>query len=235
MNQVLISNLDNKSIFLVNDEKFPFYISIPNENELTITINLVDNPDLINLSKNNNPEEIKNRIEDIYNEYSQNNIAVVTPIINNAIMNEVKKNKDPKFTEYLQKAIAHIINKSYSTLKDNDKGVYKKIKLINNETYKGFNEKFSSIHSDRIELTFFDEEPIKKFDTQTNLPETPIGPTEEVLANTTSIALDEAYKEVSSDNNKKNTNTNKEPGFVSYVLLGVIVAVISLIGLYLLL
>ena len=56
-----------------------------------------------------------------------------------------------------------------------------------------------------------------------------------MLANTTSIALDEAYKEVSSDNNKKNTNTNKEPGFVSYVLLGVIVAVISLIGLYLLL
>lgn len=236
MNQALVSNLDNKKIFLVNDEKIPFYISIPDEGELTIAINLLNDPDQINLSKNNNLEEIKNRVEDIYTKYPQNNIAVVTPIIDSAIMNGVKDNTDPKFTAFLHQAIGHIINKSYATLKSNNKGVYQKIKLINNETYKAFNEKFSSMYSARIELTSFDEEPIKKFDTQTNIPQTPIGPTEEVLANTTSIALDDAYEEDTSDNNDNNaTNRNKEPGFVSYVLLGVIVAVISLIGLYLLL
>ena len=53
--------------------------------------------------------------------------------------------------------------------------------------------------------------------------------TNENLANTTTIALDDAYKEIGEE------ATKTEAGFVSYVLLGVVVAVISLVILYMLL
>lgn len=239
MNQTLISNVGNKRVFLISDDKIPYYISIPSEETATIVINLIDNPDIINTAKAN-MAEIPNKITEIYNNFNQENIAVVTPIIDSAIMNGVKTNADPKYISFLNQAIGHIINKSYMTLKQNGKSVYQKIKLNNNETYSIFNNKFSSMYPDRIELANYKENKANTFATGTNIPTTPIAPVEETLANTTSISLEDAYKEENEEQSleqgkERKLERTREPGFVSYVLLGVIVAVLSLIGLYLLL
>ncbi len=234
MNNTLIGNVGNKNIYLVQDEKIPFYIGIPNEQSATIVINLVDNIDTINPTKTA-LTEIPNKITEIYNKFNYEGVAVVTPVIDGKIMNGVKENIDPQYTSFLNKAIGYLINKAYSELKQNGKEIFKQIKLNNNETYLGFNERFASMYPDRIELVKYDNAPTNNFVNQTNIPMPTIGPEENTVANTTNIALDDAYKDVEEEPAGDASPTKKEPGFVSYVLLGVIVAVLSLIGLYLLL
>ena len=52
MNQTLVGNINNQNVYLINDKKVPYYISVPNEKTATIVINLPDNPDKINTAKN---------------------------------------------------------------------------------------------------------------------------------------------------------------------------------------
>ena len=235
MNQTLVSTIGNKNIFLVSDEKIPFYISIPEEQNVSIVINLLDNPDEVNTSKAN-MAEIPNKVTEINNKFVGEGIAVVTPIIDTQIMTGVKENTNPQYISFLNQSIGYIINKAYDCLKQNGKSLYQQIKLNNNETYRAFNEKFASMYPDRIELGKYDETITNTFVNQSNIPVTPIAPDNQELANTTNIGLDEAYTEVNETPvEEKGKTKTKEPGFVSYVLLGVIVAILSLVGLYLLL
>ena len=129
---------------------------------------------------------------------------------------------------------AILINKSYSTLKQNGKEVFQQIKLNNNESYKSFNEKFTSMYPERIQLAKYDIAPVNLTNQPTNINVATLTPPTEPLANTINIALEDTKEEL-SQNNKHVKTLKREPGFVSYVLLGVIVAILSLIGLYLLL
>lgn len=234
MNQTLVGNINNQNVYLINDEKVPYYISVPNEKTATIVINLPDNPDKINTAKNS-LTEIPNIIKEMYSKLSREGSAIITPVIDSKIMEQVKLNTDPKCVSFLNQAIGYIINKAYSTLKQNGKEIFKNIKLNDNVTYKIFNNRFQSLYNDRIELVKYDNNVTNINTPQTNIPNIQnIQNEEPTIANTTTIPLDDAYKELEVENPKVKTRT-KEPGFVSYVLLGVIVAVLSLIGLYLLL
>ncbi len=232
MNQTVIGNVLNKNIYLISDKNISFYISVPNEDKTAIVINLEDNTDIIDISKGNT-NDITSKINGIYSKFNYENIAVVTPIINNQITEQVKNN-NPQYVSYLNKVLGYLINISYRYLKDSGKEVYAQIKLNNNESYKDFNYKFISLYKDRVELVNYNNIPQNRFE-NTN-EESTQQTNEEALANTTTIALDDAYKEIEQEKeNVKKLTKKREPGFVSYVLLGVIVAVISLVILYLLL
>ena len=232
MNQTVIGNVLNKNIYLVSDKNISFYISVPNEDKTSIVINLVDNANAIDISREN-ANDITSKINEIYSNFNYDNIAVVTPVINDQITQQVKNN-EPRYVSYLNKVLGYLINISYRYLKDNGKEVYAQIKLNNNESYKDFNDTFISLYKDRVELVNYNNIPLNRFENtnEENTKKT----NEEALANTTTIALDDAYKEIEEEKEDvKRLTKKREPGFVSYVLLGVIVAVISLVMLYLLL
>ncbi|MBQ6495381.1 MAG: hypothetical protein IJI49_05205 [Bacilli bacterium] len=233
MSQDLITNVNNTSVYYINDGQVPFYISIPNAKQVSIVINLIDNPDEIN-GRKVGLKDITSKITDIYKLFRQDNIAVVTPLIEGAFMDKIKENAEPNYTSYLNKVLGYLINKSYSTLKQNGKEVFQQIKLNNNESYKSFNEKFTSMYPERIQLAKYDIAPVNLTNQPTNINVATLTPPTEPLANTINIALEDTKEEL-SQNNKHVKTLKREPGFVSYVLLGVIVAILSLIGLYLLL
>lgn len=237
MNQNLVGSILDKDIYLVNDKNIPYFIGIPKGEKVSIVLNLVNNTNEINISFTN-PMEVKEKILKEYSKFGGNDNAVVTPVISNNIMEQVKLPDNGEYISHLNKVLGYLINVSYRYLKDNGKEVYEKIKLDNNDTYKDFINKFVSMYSSRVELVDYKPEnasdkviPFNR-EPRTVIPDSELD-TNENLANTTTIALDDAYKEIGEEATK--TVDNKEAGFVSYVLLGVVVAVISLVILYMLL
>ena len=110
-----------------------------------------------------------------------------------------------------------------------------KIKLYNNDLYGVFNDWFVKRYNGRVELfsnsVAINNNSANKF---VNMPQPKVLDSEaskvasDVLDSTTTISV------VDQSSVVKPTEV-KEPGFVSYVLLGVVVAVVSLVILYMLL
>ena len=63
MNKTLVATINNANIYLVNDDKIPFYICIPTTeiNSASMLINILNNPNEINPSLNN-IEQVKNKL-----------------------------------------------------------------------------------------------------------------------------------------------------------------------------
>ena len=227
MNQNLIASINNKNVYLVNDSKLPFYICLPSGNTASIVLNLVSDVSLINININN-MTSITNEITNIYSKFNFSDVAVVTPIIDSNLLEQVKLNNDENVFLYLDKYMAYLINAAYSFLRSNNIAVNNQIKLDNNDSYVNFNNWFFHKYNGRVVLVDYSNAPVNKFEnvSQNNMTSNDIA--NDVLNNTAVMGV------VRDDSNSKVSET-KEPGFVSYVLLGVIVAVVSLIVLYMLL
>lgn len=237
MNQTLIANVGDKSVYLMNVQNISFYISVPKTLKSSIVLNLVTDVNLI--STNNNMVVLTNQITDLYSKFNVGDVAVVTPILDGNILEQVKLGNDEKVFVYLDKIMGFLINTSYGVLKNNGVEVDNKIKLNNNQVYNNFNSWFVKRYNGRVELVDYNSTPnsipsgsaANQF---VNMTQAPVEKSEasalasDVLDNTTTIST------VDIDNGVKPTEV-KEPGFVSYVLLGVIVAVVSLVVLYMLL
>ena len=250
INQIISGN-DEKIYYVKN--AVPFYISIPNSmKEVTIVINLVDDPDILTTRKTSF-KELGNKIIEEYSAFKQNNIAVVTPLLRSEEMEKIKLNSGKEYTDNLKLVLSKIINISYNILKSSGKEIPQQIILNDNETYRSFNELFSKEYKNRIRLAKLDERapiitqapniapPITPMMEQTapvsNINIAPVTPPTETLSGTEGInvALENNEELEQTKSKVKTRKLKREPGFVSYVLLGVIVAILSLIGLYLLL
>ncbi len=229
MNKTLVANLEDKRIFLISDNNISFYIGIPNDTKVTIVLNLLDNTNSINSS--NNMEELTNNIKSIYNKINFKDSSVVTPVMDNNILEQVKLNNNAQIFNYLDKVMGYLINHAYSILKENGKEVNNSIKLNNNRSYEAFNDWFVKKYNGRVSLVNYLNAPVNRFDEEekndikdnVNL-EMDTKVADSILENTQS--LDNVQE------NKVYHDEAREPGFVSYVLLGVIVAVVSLAILY---
>ena len=228
MNQSLVTNVDGKNIYLVNGQNFSFYVGIPSNNSMSsIVLNLVDDVKLIDINSNNMTNLI-NEITNIYKKFNFNDVAVVTPVIDSNVLEQVKLNNREDIFTYMDKFMGILINSSYKFLKSNSIEVNQIIKYTNNPSYKSFNEWFVKRYNGRVELVDYNTVPVNKFDNIVD--NTPISEGASAIAND---ALDNTS--VISTVSDNTSSSSKEPGFVSYVLLGVIVAVISLVALYMLL
>ncbi len=227
MNKQLIAETTTTNIFYIKDERLSFYINIPkNISNIDILINILDDPNIINPSINTN-EIIKEEINKIYS--SPNGISIVTPLIDNNITEQLKLNNNEQVFNYADKYISYLINQAYSLLTSENFPVNKIIKLNNNKQYDVFNNWFVNKYNGRVELANYSNME----STNENIPnEEPISEEKnianEVLENTSTI-------ETINENEVLPEENVREPGFVSYVLLGVVVAVISLVILYMLL
>lgn len=232
MNQTLIANVKDKSVYLMNEKNISFYISVPKGGSASIVLNLVSDVNFI--STNNNVSVLTERITNLYGDFCKGDYAVVTPILDSNILEQVKLFNDAKVFGYLDKVMGFLINTSYGFLKSSGLSVNNKIGLNNNVDYHIFNDWFVSRYNGRVGLINFDgdvrDSVVNRFDNVSEVVSVDKESSElanDVLDNTTTFTSD-----VGTNNM---VNDVREPGFVSYVLLGVIVAVVSLVILYMLL
>ena len=218
MEQKVVLKEDNKYIFLLKNEQFSFYIIIPRINKLSIALSIFDNI---------NDEKIK-EITNIPDK------AIIVPLINNKVLNEIKNNY-AEYYNYLEKLFAIIVNTSYKLLKFNNIDVNNKIILDKNDDYLNFNNWYLTKYKERVEL--IDLGIHKSAIVSKPLFE---GIAEPKITNTnTDINVTLTNFNADEISNQNNIIQNEEAqassaGFISYVLLGVIVAVISLVILYML-
>ena len=123
------------------------------------------------------------------------------------------------------------------------------------DIFENFNQKYIEKYQDRVELYHLIEKPVERSNNNSNIFESipdqhsepvfkPVEPpftnqpTTSTINNTPADTIEESIDTILADEpvitspEKKDTH---EPGFVSYVLLGVLVAVVSLVFLYLIL
>ena len=227
MNKMLITNIDNRRIYLINDDKISFYINMPEATTTRIAINLLDKTDKINIDINNN-ERIKEEITNIYSTYHYNDISIITPVLDTNILEQLKLNNNEKIFIYTDKYISYLINQAYSLLTAEEITVNNIIKLNNNKTYKDFNEWFIKKYDGRVELVDYNKSSFDNFfsnDSVNKEINQDKSLANKVLDNTNSM-------DVIEDEYIPNETGERDLGFVSYVLLGVVVAVISLVILY---
>ena len=223
----MIHKTNEQCIFLMKESNLDFYLIIPNNKQVSIVLGIF--PDV-------NEDMIKN----LSNEMDK---AVVVPVINSEVLTSANHLDTTSF-KYLDNVFSYLINISYKILTSNKLSVNQKILINNNPLYENFNSKYIEKYQGRVEL----HNLTKKIDTTQSI----FTPTEE--AKTEFKPVDLPFQNFTT-NDKKDTiedeiepilydepviaspdmKDTREPGFVSYVLLGVLIAVISLVFLYMIL
>lgn len=246
MNATLFMSLEKHQIYLVVLENISFYISIPYKefNKTNISIELRDDYNELSLSKNN-LENIKSKLKDIYTKIDKYNITLVIPFTEDDDLNDVRVNENEITYSKLDTILGKVINCSYTKLIESEIEVANKIVIINNEKYKNFIKWFLNNYSDRCEyksilelITLSNNDlSLNKFElTDINFvigKEETEKPKEEL--NTLEVDPNIIIEEIDLPNNFINKQEEKQLGYVSYCLLGIMSVIVSLVLLYILL
>lgn len=216
MEQKVIVKTQNQCIYLIKEANLDFYLLIPNSKQIKIVLGLFDDV---------TDEMVKNLP-------IQNDKAIVIPVVQKQVLQQANIINSQSF-HYLEQILSILINTAYKILTYNRMQVDTQVLLNSNQSLNLFEQNFVQKYQGRVQLIDLfaktsvsvveEAKPIvvEPKEERTNVIETKI---EEVMP--TEMLVQES---VSSQNIKE----VHEPGFVSYVLLGVLVAVISLVFLYL--
>lgn len=233
MEQKIILKTEEQCIYLMKETNLDFYLIIPNNKQVSIVLGLF-------------PNVTEDVIKTMPKEKDK---AVIIPIINNQVLTNAN-HLDATSFKYLDSVLSYLINVSYKILTHNNLIVNQKILLNNHSSYINFNQKYIEKYQGRVELYNLIQKPVEKPNTNQNIfepqPEQPskpdFKPVEPPFTNQpTNNKVDTIEEEIDpilydepviTSPDKKDSH---EPGFVSYVLLGVLVAVISLVFLYMIL
>ena len=228
MEQRKMLELNKHDIYLLSDNNIAFYISIPKVmefNSVNISIDLKDNFDKININKND-IVYVKDELANIYQDIDSENITLITPIFYNDILQRIKTEPKEGLFSYLDKCLSYIINNAHKVLVENNIQVNSKIVIVKNDKFANFINWFSARYSSRVDTKQYSE---LLGDFTSIIP----------VVNTDNI-ISVPTEKVSADNNsvsgvQTNLKESHSTGFISYVLLGVIGIVITLVILYMLL
>ena len=215
MEQFEIERKGTRFTYLIKDNNIEFYLIIPNNNRVSIVLNIME---AINNDKVKNIPEFMDKV-------------LVIPVLNQNIINYLKT----PASSYNQadNYFSNLINTSYKILTHNKITVEPLVYLNNDTLFSNFNKYFVNKFNGRvslIELNLQSSNSVK----QENVEVSPVMTQKQEL----NSELDNIYNDeivLKEDKPKKDNVNKKEPGFVSYVLLGVIIAVASLVFLYMLL
>lgn len=218
---VEIERTNERSTFLMTSQSLNYYIIVPLVKNVKILLGLMENID------NQKIKEIP----------TLNDKVVVVPVLNQQMIDYLKNTKD-SYTGDSLKYFAGLINNVVGLLKHNGKEVDPVVLFNNNEQFNNFINYFASKIPNRIQIS--SQNLLKK-----ELPSISLESdktTQITLNNNTADTMnypkDDVYQmteNLQETQTKKLTKTKKsEPGFVSYVLLGVLVAVMTLVLLYML-
>lgn len=228
MEQRKMLELNKHDIYLLSDNNIAFYIGIPKVtefNSVNISIDLKDNFDKININKND-IVYVKDELSNIYQDIDSENITLITPIFYNDILQRIKTEPKEGLFSYLDKCLSYIINNAHKVLVENNIQVNSKIVIVKNDKFANFINWFSARYSSRVDTKQYSE---LLGDFTSIIP----------VVNTDNI-ISVPTEKANADNNltsevQANLKESHSTGFISYVLLGVIGIVITLVILYMLL
>ena len=237
MERRVVLQTADQCIYSIKDTNLDFYLVIPNSKKVSIVLGIF--PDM-------NDNDVKTLPKDT-------DKVIVVPVINSQILTNANHLDTVSF-KYLDNVLSYLINAVYKILTHNRLEVDKKILLNNHSSYSNFNDKYIEKYEGRVELYNLipkeDSEPVNSTDdlfepvsATTVIPT--FKPSEPMFKNVnvdnkndtsimeqTNMGL---YEDSSSSSNSLVSDDNKEPGFISYILLGVLGAVVLLVILYMVL
>ena len=211
--QKLIVKNDRQCIYLIKETNLDFYLIIPRAQQVKIVLGIFNQV---------NDELIKSIP-------IQEDKAVVIPVIGEQILGQVN-DISSRSSQYLDQVLAYLINTSYKILTYNHIGVETQVLLNYNSKFDNFHKHFLMSHQGRVaSIELFPKSDVSNKITPIQEKIAPI----ENNSHTLEANIEKVIPtEVELEPNKEPLTETREPGFVSYVLLGVLVAVISLVFLY---
>lgn len=235
MERRVILQTAEQCIYLVKDTNLDFYMVIPNSRKVSIVLGLF-------------PDVTENDVKTLPKD---NDKVVVIPVINSQILTNANHLDTVSF-KYLDNVLSYLINSTYKILTHNRLEVEKKILLNNHSLYSNFNDKYIEKYQGRVELynliqkqssepVMSNKEIFEPVSATTVIPA--FKPSEPMFKNVTNDnkttdSIEEEIEPILYDEpvvKSSDVKDNKEPGFISYILLGVLIAVISLVFLYMIL
>ena len=214
MVQRMILRTQEKCIYEIEEASLKFYLLIPNAKKVFLTICLLEEPTDMSIQK-------------IVQE--QNKVLVI-PIIDQSVLAAVLSNQESAF-QILDKSISGLINLSHQILVYNHMEV-ENVVYFSGQAFSNFEAWFIQKYQGRVARTEVrlkvDEKPKEVIKDPASIDNTM----------TLAASLEQTEKvvpvdEVETTRGSSQEEKSRDLGFVSYVLLGVIVAVVSLVFLYL--
>lgn len=222
-----ITKINDSNIYLINDKNISYFLSIPdNSPRVNIAINIYEGID-------------SNNVSDVFSLVNRDNLSIISPIFDSSVLNELKNNNQPMFIN-VDKYLSYLINSVYSILKSNNKEVETKIVLINYDIYSEFNKWFKEKYKERVNSVDVnsDTREFQPMDITNMFHREDLGipAVNTASGNIASNVLDNTQQMdmLNDEQEGKVRVKTRDLGFVSYVLLGVVVAITSLLLLYLL-
>jgi len=245
MKETLICSMEKHNIYYVNNSSYGFYILVPFKEytDTNIAIRLKSNYQNYDLNKNS-LEVVTNELINYYKNLDNYNITLILPVFFDDILSRVSTTNDMEKYQLLDRYLGEMFNSAYLLLTKNNIKVNNNIYVINNDSFMRFTNWFVSRYNNRIEYKTI-LELIKQNDSYNsyNVIETPninfVVSKNEVPSIEKTVQLElETFNSVvkDMDNNTKKMPPKKDSdngGYVSYILLGAIVLVVSLLLLWL--
>lgn len=248
MKETLICSLEKHNIYYLSDANVSFYILVPYKeyDNTNISIRLKSNYDSYDLTKNS-LEVVTNELINYYKNLDNYNITLILPVFYNNILDRIRVVEDLEMYQIVDRYLGVIFNNAYMFLTKNNVKVNNSIYIINNDSFKKFTNWFVSRYNNRIEYKTI-LELVKQSDhfNSYDMVETPsinfvVGKNEEPKIDKTVEIETETFNSMTRDivdteSKKKDTfqsNKKNNAGFVSYILLGVVSFVVSMLLLFL--
>ena len=213
MVQRMILKTQDKCIYEIEEKKLKFYLLIPNAKKVFLTICLMENPTDVSIQKI----------------IQEPNKVLVIPMVESNILSSVLSNQEEAF-HYLDQYISGLINLSHQILVYNHIEV-ENVVYFNSVLFPNFEKWFIQKYQGRVASVKINYQSSEKISPVIQKPDT--------IDNTMTLAASISQNQgtdvplVDEEKVSEVQENSHDFGFVSYVLLGVIVAVVSLVFLYL--
>ena len=256
MKETLIYKLNKHNIYYISTPSYGFYILVPftDYTDTNIVLRLKGNYQSYDLNKNS-LESVTEELINYYKSIDNYNVTLVLPIFYDGILDRIRTVEDLVLYQRLDGYLGNIFNNAYAFLTKNNIKVNSNIYIINNDSFKTFTNWFVSRYNNRIEyktilelvkqsdhfnsydmvethtikcFSFYFYCFIKFKNEEPKLDKTVEIETETFNSMTRDIVDTESKKKETFQSNKKNN-----AGFVSYILLGVVSFVVSMLLLFL--
>ena len=214
-----------RCIYRIQESNMDFYMIIPNRNQLSLVLGLMNSVD-------DNKVSSISKMEDK---------VVIVPVLDEKVFVGIQQNQGA-FFNYLDKYFSSLLNLSHRILTHNQLKLLNIIYFYSNIEYKNFRDWFIQKYQGRVQAIEISFDSVQS----AVMPEMIVSSQQSIITSQPqpeSVApvvdqshvvekLQESPVVESTVSEEVVPTPTKEPGFVSYVLLGVMVAVLSLVFLY---
>lgn len=149
MDKKLVLELQNHNVYYVKTDVVNYYITIPKQVQNTnICIELKNKMGNYDIELNDEIWVMEN-IKNTFSYIDCYNITLVLPILKEEQISILEKIDSVKY-EQIDRILGHVINSSYTLLKEQNKKVENQIILVNNDRYKTFINWFVARYQSRV-------------------------------------------------------------------------------------